>query len=113
MPPAARSGDSTAHGGVIGTPPPGAVAVATVWIGGRIAAVTGSLVPPRPGSLHACVVPPHAALGPGNVIMPSPAAALSGQVLIGGLPAARVGDKTTCGAQIISGAPNVLIGGPM
>ncbi|WP_234454463.1 PAAR domain-containing protein [Streptomyces sp. MBT61] len=32
---------------------------------------------------------------------------------IGGLPAARMGDKTTCGAPIISGAFNVLIGGPM
>ncbi|MFB8101547.1 MULTISPECIES: PAAR domain-containing protein [Streptomyces] len=105
MPPAARSGDSTAHGGVIGTPPPGAVTVATVLIGGRPAAVTGSL--------HVCVVPPHAALGPGNVIMPNPAVAIGGPVLIGGLPAARMGDKTTCGAPIISGALNVLIGGPM
>ncbi|ALC27424.1 PAAR domain-containing protein [Streptomyces bacillaris] len=105
MPPAARTGDSTAHGGLIGTPPPGAVAVATVLIGGRPAAVTGSL--------HVCVVPPHAALGPGNVIMPNPAAAVSGPVLIGGLPAARMGDKTTCGAPVISGALNVLIGGPV
>ncbi|WP_405682530.1 PAAR domain-containing protein [Streptomyces sp. NBC_00057] len=105
MPPAARTGDTTAHGGLIGTPPPGAVAVATVLIGGRPAAVAGSL--------HVCVVPPHAALGPGNVIMPNPAAAVTGQVLIGGLPAARMRDTTTCGAPIISGAPNVLIGGPM
>lgn len=105
MPPAARTGDSTAHGGLIGTPPPGAVAVATVLIGGRTAAVTGSL--------HVCVVPPHAALGPGNVIMPNPAGALTGQVLIGGLPAARMRDNTSCGAPIISGALNVLIGGPM
>ncbi|MFH9238996.1 PAAR domain-containing protein [Streptomyces anulatus] len=105
MPPAARTGDSTAHGGLIGTPPPGAVAVATVLIGGRPAAVTGSL--------HVCVVPPHAALGPGNVIMPNPTGALTGQVLIGGLPAARMRDTTSCGAPIISGALNVLIGGPM
>ncbi len=55
--------------------------------------------------------PPHAALGPGNVIMPNPAAAVSGPVLIGGLPAARMGDRTTCGAPVISGALNVLIGG--
>jgi uncharacterized Zn-binding protein involved in type VI secretion len=81
------------------------VAVATVLIGGRPAAVTGSL--------HVCVVPPHAALGPGNVIMPNPAGALTGQVLIGGLPAARMRDTTSCGAPIISGALNVLIGGPM
>ncbi|MCD9898980.1 PAAR domain-containing protein [Streptomyces sp. MT29] len=105
MPPAARTGDSTAHGGLIGTPPPGAVAVATVLIGGRPAAVTGSL--------HVCVVPPHAALGPANVIMPNPAGPVTGQVLIGGLPAARMRDTTSCGAPIISGALNVLIGGPM
>lgn len=105
MPPAARTGDSTVHGGVIGTPPPGAVAVATVLIGGRPAAVTGSL--------HVCVVPPHAALGPGNVIMPNPAAATTGVVLIGGLPAARMRDTTSCGAAILTGALNVLIGGPV
>lgn len=105
MPPAARTGDLTVHGGLIGTPPPGAAAVATVLIGGRPAAVVGSL--------HVCVVPPHAALGPGNVILPNPAAAATGQVLIGGLPAARMRDTTSCGAQIVGGAPNVLIGGPV
>ncbi|MCX0245353.1 PAAR domain-containing protein [Streptomyces drozdowiczii] len=105
MPQAARTGDPTVHGGAIGTPPPGAAAVATVWIGGKPAAVTGSL--------HVCVVPPHALLGPGNVVMPNPAAAVGGAVLIGGLPAARVGDTTSCGAKIIAGAPNVLIGGPI
>lgn len=81
------------------------MAVATVLIGGRPAAVTGSL--------HVCVIPPHALLGPGNVVMPNPAAAAGGMVLIGGLPAARMGDTTSCGAKIISGAPNVLIGGPL
>lgn len=104
MPTAARTGDPTNHGGVIATPPPGAAAaVARVLIGGRPAAVVGSL--------HACVIPPHAALGPGNVIMPDPAGLASGQVLIGGLPAARARDKTTCGAMIVTGALNVLIGG--
>ncbi|WP_457307180.1 PAAR domain-containing protein [Polaromonas sp. P5_E6] len=33
--------------------------------------------------------------------------------MIGGLPAARMGDTTSCGAKIIMGAPNVLIGGPV
>ncbi|CAM5730594.1 hypothetical protein SBADM41S_07457 [Streptomyces badius] len=47
------------------------------------------------------------------MIMPNPAAAIGGAVLIGGLPAARMGDTTTCGAPIVSGAFNVLIGGPM
>ncbi|KUN01236.1 hypothetical protein AQI95_32755 [Streptomyces yokosukanensis] len=104
MPAAARTGDPTNHGGVIATPPPGAAAtVARVLIGGRPAAVVGSL--------HTCVVPPHAALGPANVIMPNPAGLVSGEVLIGGLPAARARDQTTCGAMIVMGAPNVLIGG--
>ncbi|KOV65531.1 PAAR domain-containing protein [Streptomyces sp. MMG1121] len=104
MPAAARTGDPTTHGGVIATPPPGAAAsVARVLIGGRPAAVVGSM--------HTCVVPPHAALGPGNVIMPSPAGLTSGLVLIGGLPAARAGDQTTCGANIQIGALNVQIGG--
>ncbi|MFD5517518.1 PAAR domain-containing protein [Streptomyces sp. NPDC127066] len=104
MPAAARTGDPTNHGGVIATPPPGAAAaVARVLIGGRPAAVVGSL--------HTCVIPPHAVLGPGNVIMPDLAGLASGQVLIGGLPAARARDKTTCGAMIVTGALNVLIGG--
>ncbi|MFI5761824.1 MULTISPECIES: PAAR domain-containing protein [unclassified Streptomyces] len=104
MPAAARTGDPTDHGGVVATPPP-AVArkVATVLIGGRPAAVVGSL--------HTCVVPPHAATGPANVILPNPAGLVSGQVLIGGLPAARARDKTACGATILTGALNVLIGG--
>ncbi len=101
MPPAARTGDQTSHAGTVTTPPPGAVRVATVLIGGRPAAVVGSL--------HVC--PVHAELGPANVIIPSPGAATGGLVLIGGLPAARVGDQTACAAEIVIGAPNVLIGG--
>ncbi|MFE2095539.1 MULTISPECIES: PAAR domain-containing protein [unclassified Streptomyces] len=104
MPAAARTGDPTNHGGVIATPPPGAAtAVATVLIGGRPAAVVGSL--------HACPMPPHAALGPANVVVPNPAGLVSGAVLIGGLPAAKARDQTACGAMIMTGAPNVLIGG--
>ncbi|GLX50976.1 hypothetical protein Shyhy01_39260 [Streptomyces hygroscopicus subsp. hygroscopicus] len=104
MPGAARSGDPTSHGGVVATPPPGAAAtVARVLIGGRPAAVVGSL--------HTCPIPPHAALGPANVILPGPASLLKGQVLIGGLPAARAGDKTACGANVVLGALNVQIGG--
>jgi uncharacterized Zn-binding protein involved in type VI secretion len=104
MPAAARTGDPTDHGGVIATPPPGAAAaVVRVLIGGRPAAVVGSL--------HTCPMPPHAVLGPGNVIMPNPAAAVAGTVLVGGLPAARARDRTTCGAMVLAGAPNVLIGG--
>ncbi|MFE4538009.1 PAAR domain-containing protein [Streptomyces scopuliridis] len=104
MPRAARTGDLTDHGGVIATPPPGvAAAVARVLIGGRPAAVVGSL--------HTCPIPQHAAMGPANVIAPDPTALAAGTVLIGGAPAARVDDQTACRAKIKTGAPNVLIGG--
>lgn len=104
MPAAARTGDPTDHGGVIATPPPAAArAVATVLIGGRPAAVAGSL--------HTCPMPPHAATGPANVVLPTPAAAAAGAVLVGGLPAARARDRTACGATVLTGAPDVLIGG--
>ncbi|MFE6777775.1 PAAR domain-containing protein [Streptomyces sp. NPDC057702] len=106
MPAAARTGDPTNHGGRITTPPPSAAAtVARVLIGGQPAAVVGSL--------HVCPTLPHAALGPANVVLPSPAGATSGLVLIGGLPAARTGDRTACGAQILMGAVNVRIGGAL
>ncbi|MBM7774854.1 putative Zn-binding protein involved in type VI secretion [Actinokineospora baliensis] len=96
---AARLGDKTSHGGTVGPPPPMAAArVATVLIEGKPAAVIGST--------HVCVIPPHIALGPANVIQPR-----LGRVLIGGLVAARVGDKTACGANIVSGALTVRIGG--
>jgi uncharacterized Zn-binding protein involved in type VI secretion len=32
-------------------------------------------------------------------------------VLIGGMPAARMGDMSACGAPIIMGCPTVMIGG--
>ncbi|HEX5495647.1 MAG TPA: PAAR domain-containing protein [Mycobacteriales bacterium] len=105
MPPAARIGDPTSHGGVISAPPPpAAAAVLTVLVEGKPAAVVGSV--------HTCVVPAHVPLGPANVIVPSPAAAAVGQVLIGGIPAARVGDRTACAATVLLGAPTVVIGGP-
>ncbi|NUT54260.1 MAG: hypothetical protein HOV94_44265 [Saccharothrix sp.] len=98
--PAARLGDKTSHGGTVGTPPPAAaVAVAAVLIEGKPAAVGGSL--------HVCVVPKDLVLGPANVLEPR----VGGQVLIGGLVAARVGDRTTCQANVLTGAPTVLIGG--
>ncbi|MCC8246892.1 PAAR domain-containing protein [Saccharothrix luteola] len=98
--PAARLGDKTSHGGAVGTPPPAVAAkVATVLIEGKPAAVGGSL--------HVCVIPKDAVLGPANVVKPR----IGGQVLIGGVVAARVGDSTTCQANVLTGAPTVLIGG--
>ncbi|MEU6131030.1 PAAR domain-containing protein [Saccharopolyspora sp. NPDC047091] len=104
MAPAARIGDPTSHGGTVGPPVgPAAAKVMTVLIGGKPAAVTTCTV--------GCPIPPHALLGPANVLLPSPPR--GGVVLIGGMPAAKMLDKSSCGAQVLIGAPNVLIGGPM
>lgn len=93
--PAARLGDSTAHGGTI------VVGLPTVLIGGQPAA--------RVGDMHVCPlvtgVVPHVG---GPIIMGS------ATVLIGGVPAARVGDQATCTGPpdvIIMGCTTVLIGG--
>jgi uncharacterized Zn-binding protein involved in type VI secretion len=77
MPPAARMGDTTAHGGVISSGFP------KVLIGNAPAA--------RTGDAHTCPLfngpVPHVGgiIGPGSV-----------KVLIGGQPAARVGDPCVC-----------------
>ncbi len=88
--PAARVGDPTGHGGVLG--PPG---VPTVLIGGSPAATVGTP--------HQCGSPLH---GPSVINAPG-----SSSVLIGGRPAARVGDLAVCGSPVLSGCPTVLIGG--
>ena len=98
MPPAARMGDPTAHGGVI------TVGYPTVLIGGQPAA--------RVGDMHTCPmvtpgVPPVPHVG-GPIVMGS------ATVLIGGQPAARMGDQATCTGPpdvIAAGCPTVLIGG--
>ena len=78
--PAARQGDSTAHGGVITAGMP------TVLIGGMPAA--------RSTDMHSCPMqtpgtPPVPHVG-GPITVGSPT------VLTGNLPAARVGDMATC-----------------
>ena len=96
--PAARMGDSTAHGGVI------AVGCPTVLIGGMPAA--------RMGDMHTC---PMAT--PGTPPIPhvgGPIMLGSATVLIGGMPAARMGDMATCTGPpdtIAAGCMTVLIGG--
>ena len=95
MPPAARMGDSMAHGGVI------TVGFPMVLIGGQPAA--------RVGDLHVCPmvtgVVPHV----GGPILPPG----SPTVLIGGMPAARMGDQAVCTGPpdaIVAGCPTVIIG---
>jgi len=95
--PAARMGDSTAHGGTI------VAGFPTVLIGGQPAA--------RMGDMHACPmvtpgVPPIPHVG-GPVIGPG-----NPTVLIGGQPAAHVGDSCTCVGppdSIVKGCPTVLL----
>jgi len=98
MPPAARVGDTTAHGGVI------SVGCPTVIIGGMPAA--------RVGDMHTCPMqtpgtPPIPHVG-GPILPPG-----SPTVLIGNMPAARLGDMATCVGppdSIVMGCPTVLIG---
>jgi uncharacterized Zn-binding protein involved in type VI secretion len=94
MPPAARVNDATLHPGVIS--PPG---IPMVLIMGSPAAVVGTI--------HTCLL-----LTPsGNPAHPpTPFAQGSRSVFIGGSPALRVGDKSSCGSPIVTGAAMVLIG---
>ena len=91
MPPAARVGDVTNHGGTITGP-----GVSTVLVGGQPAAVAGDM--------HVCVLPP-------NGHQPTASAFPMGSttVLIGGRPALRSSDACLCGAMAAVGAPTVLI----
>ena len=91
MPPAARVGDVSTHGGTITGP-----GVPTVLIAGQPAAVVGDL--------HVCPIPP-----PGHVPTVSPFPMGSTSVMVGGRPVLRVGDVCLCGASAAVGAPTVLI----
>lgn len=97
MPIAAHITSTTTHGGVLqGT------GIATVMIGKLAAAV--ALDPAS--TTHVCSIvppPPH--------LSSSPVTGGSKTVFIGGKAAARVGDPVGCGATILSGAFDVLIGG--
>lgn len=92
MPPAARAGDTSNHGGTVTGP-----GVATVLIGGKPAAVAGDM--------HVCSLPPNAHQ---PTVSPFPAG--SATVLIGGRPAVRTTDACLCGAMALLGEPTVLIG---
>lgn len=93
MPNAARVGDPTPHPGIVA--PPG---VPTVLINGMPAATVAA-------SQHICSFPPPA------VHPPTPFVLGSMTVLIGGSPALRMGDMSGCGAPILMGSLNVVIGG--
>ncbi len=92
MPPAARLGDITTHGGTITGP-----GVSNVLIGGKPAAVVFDL--------HTCVLPPNSHQ---PTVSPFPMGSVT--VIIGGRPAVRVGDICICGASAAIGSPTVMIG---
>lgn len=91
MPPAARVGDTSTHGGTITGP-----GVSTVMIKGMPAAVAGDM--------HVCALPPNA-----HQPTASPFPAGSATVLIGGRPALRTTDTCLCGAMAAVGEPTVII----
>lgn len=91
MPPAARVGDLSNHGGTLTGP-----GVATVMIGGMPAAVAGDL--------HVCSLLPNA-----HQPTASPFPAGSATVTIAGMPALRTTDSCLCGAMAAVGEPTVLI----
>lgn len=95
--PAARLGDTTAHGGsiVVGAP--------TVLIGGMPAA--------RQGDMHVCPMLNPGVPPPPHVGMPITLGCPT--VLICGMPAARMGDMAACSGppdSILAGCPTVMIG---
>lgn len=96
MPPAARLTDMHACPMVTGIVP---------HVGGPI---TG------PGEATVFIVSlPAAVVGDNCVCVGPPATIVNGSatVLIGGKPAARLGDTTSHGGSIVLGAPTVMIGG--
>ena len=92
MPPAARVGDVSIHGGVIAGP-----GVGTVLIAGQPAAVAGDL--------HVCALPP---VSHQPTVSSFPMG--SATVLVGGRPLLRTTDACICGAMAAVGAPTVLVG---
>jgi len=93
MPAAARLFEITSHPGIIVGP-----GATNVLINGMPAV--------RVEDNHTCLLPPLAGPHPPNKIVSG-----SATVLIAGKPAARQLDWTGCGAQIVTGSFNVLIGG--
>jgi uncharacterized Zn-binding protein involved in type VI secretion len=91
MPPAARVGDLSNHGGTLTGP-----GVATVLIGGQPASVAGDV--------HVCSLPPNA-----HQPTASPFPSGSVTVTIAGRPALRTTDACICGAMAAVGELTVLI----
>lgn len=83
MPPVARLGDPSSHGGTIITASP------SVTADGRPVA--------RTGDMHSCPLRGHGVTAIGS----------ASSVIVEGRPVIRVGDMAGCGAVIITGSPTV------
>ena len=90
MPPAARVGDVSTHGGVITGP-----GNPKVLVSGMPVAVVGDL--------HTCALPPN-----GHQPTVSPFTTGASKVLIGGVPALTTASLCACGAAPAIGAPTVI-----
>ncbi len=85
----ARLTDLSSHGGTLA--PPGATNV-----------LAGGLPVAFLGSNHVCPIPFHPA---------GPLMATGVKLLVNGLPAGRAQDLLPCGALVLPGATNILVGG--
>ncbi len=92
MPAAATLFDVTSHPGMV--------------MGGATQVYIDCLPAARVGDAHTCLLPPTAGPHP-----PSTIAEGSKTVFIEKQPAARMGDQSGCGAAIVTGSPDVFIGG--
>jgi uncharacterized Zn-binding protein involved in type VI secretion len=79
---------------------------------GPVPHVGGPIMGPGVPTVMICSIP-AAVLGDNCVCVGPPAAIVKGSatVMIGGKPAARMGDTTAHGGAIVLGAPTVMIGG--
>ena len=91
MPPAARVGDISTHGGTIAGP-----GAATVHVAGTPAAVVGDV--------HVCALPPS---GHQPTVSPFPVGSTT--VTADGRPLLRTTDTCLCGAAAAVGAPTVVV----
>jgi uncharacterized Zn-binding protein involved in type VI secretion len=79
---------------------------------GPVPHVGGPILPPCMVTVLTCALP-QARVSDQAVCVgpPDPIVRGSATVLVGSLPAARLGDQTSHGGVIVVGAPTVLIGG--
>lgn len=79
---------------------------------GPVPHVGGPIVGPGVPTVLICMLP-AAVVGDSAVCVGPPASVVKGSstVMVGGKPAARMGDKTAHGGTIVAGAPTVQLGG--